>query len=300
MHNSSTFHIKNHWKIFILWLSMSFIFSGCTKDSLILIVPEKAKDITAPSLSYEDKMDVSYGSSPFQKYDISLPNIRNTENPIIVLLHGGAWRFSDKNSLSFLVTDLKNRRVNCAIVNANYRLSSVGSGVTFREQVADIGTLLHKIQSDAKSLGIGNKFYLVGLSSGGHLALLYTSSADDDHLVSGIAGIVPPLNLTSPEIRAGIIGADIQQVIGKPYSQAPEEYLNASPIYYANLGKIPTILFYGGKDNIVPPDQSMTAKLTVTRKLACNEHYFYPDQTHDWSAWSETLDRIISFAEKNL
>lgn len=283
-----------------MWVCLSLVLTSCSKDSLSLIVPENTKNITVPSLSYEDKLDVSYGSNQYQKYDISLPNIRNTENPVIVLLHGGAWRFSDKNSLSFLVTDLKNRRVNCAIVNANYRLASVGSGVTFREQVADIGTLLHKIQSDAKSLGIGNKFYLVGLSSGGHLSLLYTSSADDDHLVSGIAGIVPPLNLTSPEIRAGIIGADVQQVIGKPYSQAPEEYFNASPIYHANLGKIPTILFYGGKDNIITTEQSMTAKLTITKKLACNEHYFYPAQTHDWSAWSETLDRIISFAEKNL
>ena len=299
MHNSSTFSIKKYWSLFVFGI-VSSLFSGCSDDSLTLTIPERTTDITVPSLSYEDRMNVSYGSNSYQKYDISLPNIHNTQNPVIVLLHGGAWRFSDKNSLSFLVTDLKNRRVNCAIVNANYRLSSVGSGVTFREQVADIGTLLHKIQSDAKSLGIGNKFYLVGLSSGGHLALLYTSSADDDHLVSGIAGIVPPLNLTSPEIRAGIIGADIQQVIGKPYSQAPEEYLKASPIYHANLGKIPTILFYGGKDNIISPEQSMTAKLTVTRKLACNEHYFYPDKTHDWSAWSETLDRIISFAEKNL
>jgi acetyl esterase/lipase len=298
MDKSPLFFTDKRWLFFVLVVST--FFSSCSKDSLALIVPENSKDITLPSLSYEDRMNVPYGSNPYQKYDISLPNIHNTQNPVIVLLHGGAWRFSDKNSLSFLVTDLKNRRVNCAIVNANYRLASVGSGVTFREQVSDISTLLHKIQSDAKSLGIGNKFYLVGLSSGGHLALLYTSSADDDHLVSGIAGIVPPLNLTSPEIRAGIIGVDIQQVIGKPYSQAPEEYQKASPIYQANLGKIPTILFYGGKDNIVTPDQSMTAKLTVTRKLACSEHYLYPNQTHDWSAWSETLDHIISFAEKNL
>ncbi|PWK16838.1 acetyl esterase/lipase [Arcicella aurantiaca] len=300
MQKSSIFSIRKSGVISILGIFISFFFSGCSKDPLTLIIPEKTTDITTSNLSYEDKTNLSYGTSPYQKYDISLPSTCNSQSPVIVLLHGGAWRYSDKNTLNFLVTDLKNRRVNCAIVNANYRLASVGSGVTFREQVADIGTLLHKLQNDAKSLGIGNEFYLVGLSSGGHLALLYTSSADDDHLVSGIAGIVPPLNLTSPEIRTGIIGADIQQVIGKPYSQAPEEYQNASPIYHANLGKIPTILFYGGKDNIITTEQSMTAKLTVTKKLACNEHYFYPDQTHDWSAWTETIDHIISFAEKNL
>ncbi|MEA5461916.1 alpha/beta hydrolase, partial [Arcicella sp. LKC2W] len=205
MHNSSTFSIKKFWLLFVFGIVGS-LFSSCSKDSLTLTIPEKTTDITVPSLSYEDRINVAYGSNPYQKYDIYLPNIHNTQNPVIVLLHGGAWRFSDKNSLNFLVSDLKNRRVNCAIVNTNYRLASVGSSITFREQVADIGTLLHKIQSDAKSLGIGNKFYVVGLSSGGHLALLYTSSADNDHLVSGIAGIVPPLNLSSPQIRAGIIG----------------------------------------------------------------------------------------------
>ena len=274
--------------------------SGCNKSPLELIVPEKEIDITATKLSYQDKRELSYGTNPFQKYDLFLPNLRNTRNPIIVLLHGGAWRVSDKNSLNFVVDILKNKRVNCAIVNANYRLASTSFGVSYQQQVEDIGKLLHKIAADSKDLGIGPQFYLVGMSSGGHLALLYTATADEDHLVSGIGGIAAPVDLTGQKIREGIIGYDIQQLIGKAYSQAPEEYRNASPIYHVNRRKIPTILFYGGKDNIVTSDQSTMAKFTISTRLACNEHYLYPDQSHEWSAWSESLDKMISFAEHNL
>lgn len=284
--------------IFIFLISC--LISGCTKSPLELIVPNKEIDIIAPKLSYQDKRELSYGTNPYQKYDLFLPNLRNTRNPVIVLLHGGAWRVSDKNSLNFVVDILKNKQVNCAIVNANYRLASPNFGVGYHQQVEDIGKLLHKIGADSKDLGIGTKFYLVGISSGGHLALLYTATADEDHEVAGIGGIATPIDLTNQKIREGIIGYDIQQLIGKTYVQAPEEYKNASPIYHGTHRKIPTILFYGGKDNIVTSDQSNLAKLAISTKLACNEYYFYPDQSHEWSAWSESLDKMISFAERNL
>ncbi len=279
---------------------LSCMISGCNKSALELIVPEKEIDIVATKVTYEDKRELSYGTNPYQKYDLFLPNLRNTRNPVIVLLHGGAWRVSDKNSLNFVVDILKNKRVNCAIVNANYRLASPAFGVTYRQQVEDIGKLLRKIAADSKGLGISSDFYLVGMSSGGHLALLYAATYDENHLVAGIGGIAAPIDLTNQKIREGIIGYDIQQLIGKTYQQAPDDYKDASPIYQGNRRKIPTILFYGGKDKIVTSDQATMAKLAISTKLPCNEHYFYSDQSHEWSIWSETMDKMISFAERNL
>jgi acetyl esterase/lipase len=286
-------------KYLVIALLSCFI-SGCNKSSLELIIPEKEIDITVPKLTYQDKRELSYGTNPYQKYDLFLPNLRNTRNPVIVLLHGGAWRVSDKSSLNFVVDILKNKRVNCAIINANYRLASPVFSVTYRQQVEDIGKLLRKITADSKDLGISSDFYLIGMSSGGHLALLYTATADQDHLVAGIGGIAAPIDLTNQKIREGIIGYDIQQLIGKTYVQAPDDYKDASPIYQGNSRKVPTILFYGDKDNIVTSDQSTMAKLAISSRLACNEHYFYADQSHEWSAWSESLDKMISFAERNL
>lgn len=288
-----------HKKHFI-GLIFLIAFSSCQESPLELIIPEKEIELTSPRLSFEDKRELSYGSNPYQKYDLFLPNLRNTRNPVIVLLHGGAWRLSDKSSLNFVVDILKNKRVNCAVVNANYRLASSAFKIGYREQVEDIGKLLRKIASDSKNLGIGTDFYLVGISSGGHLGLLYTATADNDHLVSGVAAIVAPIDLTRQKIREGIIGYDIQQLIGKTYLEAPKEYENASPIYQGTRRKVPTILFYGGKDNIITSDQSVMAKLALSSKLGRNEFYLYPDQTHEWSAWAEALDKMISFAERNL
>jgi acetyl esterase/lipase len=257
--------------------------------------------MTVTSLTYEEKRDNAYGTNPYQQYDMYLPNTRNARNPIIVLLHGGAWRLGDKYTLNFLVNELKGKRVNCAIVNANYRLAVQGSGITYQQQLEDVDKLLKKIASQSTELGISQKFYLIGMSSGGHLAIQYAQTADQNRMVAGVGGVVPPVDLTTQKIREGIIGNDIKAMMGgKNYAEAPEEYRKASPVYQYNNPTIPTIVFYGGKDAIVTPEQSEAAKKVVKSTFSNNEHYFYPDQTHDWSAWSETLDLMIKFAEKRI
>jgi acetyl esterase/lipase len=263
--------------------------SGCGNEDLNLIVPKSSgAEITANSLSYQDKRDNSYGNSPSQQFDLYLPNLRNTRNPIIVLLHGGAWRLGDKSSLNFLVNELKSKRVNCAIINANYRLS--GSGITYQQQLEDIDKLLKKVASQSKELGISSKFLLVGMSAGG----------DSDKLVAGVCGIAPPVDLTTKKIREGIIGNDIRQMIGKTYAEAPEAYQKASPLFQNKRLAVPTLVFYGGKDAIVTPDQSDSYKRTIMGSFSKDEFIFYPEQTHEWSAWPATMDVMIKFAECRL
>jgi acetyl esterase/lipase len=283
--------------IFALLVVFSIV-SGCNQD-LNLIVPKEGVEMTANALSYQEKRDNYYGNSYSQQYDLYLPNLRNTRNPVIVLLHGGAWRLGDKSSLNFLVNELKAKRVNCAIVNANYRLAN-GSSISYQQQIEDIDKLLKKVASQSKELGISSKFLLVGMSAGGHLSMLYSQTADTGNLVAGVCGIAPPVDLTTKKIREGIIGNDIKQMIGKSFNEAPEEYRKASPLYQAQKLSVPTLLFYGGKDAIVTPDQSIAYKSKIRTMFTNNEYVFYPDQTHDWSVWSETLDIMIRFAESKL
>ena len=60
------------------------------------------------------------------------------------------------------------------------------------------------------------------------------------------------------------------------------------------------IVFFGGKDETVPLDQSEICKKMFLLSQMKNEYIFYPDQTHNWNAWDETINKIITFAEKNL
>ncbi|MDZ7897128.1 MAG: alpha/beta hydrolase [Arcicella sp.] len=232
--------------------------------------------------------------------DLYLPVTRNTRNPVIVILHPGAWRIGDKSAVNFFVKGFLDKRVNCAIVNANYRLTSF-LGVTYKEQLEDINAVLKKVKSDSYELGISSdNFYLVGISAGGHLALLYANSSSGDRLAKGVGAVVAPVDLTSPAMRNGSIGKDVQKLIGRSFTESPNEYYDNSPVFKFNFASPPSIVFFGGKDEVVPLDQSNTCRQMFSSSRARNEFHFYPNQSHDWNIWEETIDKIILFAQKNL
>lgn len=286
---------------YFLFFAILLFMSSCQGD-LDLIVPSSAPGIGSPSdvpLIYEEKIDVSYGRNVLQNYDLYLPSTRNTRNPVIVLLHPGAWRIGDKAAINSIVRRLIDKRLNCAIVNTNYRLTS-SVGITYKEQIQDINALLNKLKNESKTLNISTNFMLVGVSAGGHLAMLYANSPLGDKLAKGVAGIVPPVNLTSPTMYNGILKDDIQKLIGKPFSTTSEEYFNASPIFQFTQGGPPMIVFFGGKDLTVPVEQAeICNKMFIVSRMN-NEYNFYPSQTHDWNLWDDTLNKIITFASKNL
>ncbi len=284
---------------YISFLAFILLLSSC-RSNLELLVPESAPGITNDvQLTYSENLDLSYGKNILQNYDLYLPSTRNTRNPVIVLLHPGAWRIGDKAAINSVVKRFIDKRVNCAIVNANYRLTS-SVGITYVEQIDDINTLLNNLKRQADSLKISSNFLLVGISSGGHLAMLYANSTLGDRLAKGVAGIVPPVNLTSPSIYNGMIKNDVQKLIGKPFSSTKEDYFRASPIFQFNYGSPPMIVFFGGKDETVPLDQSEICKKMFILSRMKYEYILDPNQTHDWNAWDQTVNKIITFAEKNL
>ena len=285
------------------FLILIFLLSSCKSD-LDLIVPNYAPGpagaLSGKELIYEEKFDISYGKDVLQKYDLYIPSTRNNRNPVIVLLHPGAWRIGDKSAINSIVKGFVSKRVNCAIVNANYRLTSF-LGVTYKQQLDDINTLLKKIKADSYDLGISSdNFYLIGISSGGHLALLYANSSSGERLAKGVGAIVPPINLASPSMRNGQIGPDIQKFIGKSFTESPDEYYDNSPAFKFNFASPPTIVFFGGKDETVPLEQSDFCRQTLSSSRVKCEYNFYPNQPHEWNIWDETIDKLVNFAQKNL
>ena len=287
----------------LYFLIFIFLLSSCKSD-LDLIVPNAdfgtSGSLADNALTFDEKFDITYGKDVLQKYDLYLPSTRNTRNPVIVLLHPGAWRIGDKSAINSIVKGFVSKRVNCAIVNANYRLTSF-LGVTYKQQLEDINTLLKKIKADSYNLGIASdNFYLIGISSGGHLAMLYANSSSGDRLAKGVGAIVPPVNLASPAMRNGLIGLDVQKFIGKTFAESPNEYYENSPVFKFNFASPPTIVFFGGKDETVPAEQSDFCRQTLLASKVKSEYNFYPNQPHNWNIWDETIDKLVNFAQKNL
>ena len=288
-------------KIYCIICSM-FLFVSCNSIDVVPFFNKNYSIIGEESsnIEYEEKINVQYGDNVLQKYDIYLPKNQSTKTPAIVLLHGGGWSEGDKGFINPMVAYLKKKKVNCAIVNANYRLT-FQQGITYKEQLEDVDLILKKLQKESKSLNISPKFFLTGISAGGHLAMLYAYAYDNNHLVEAVGGIVSPTDLTSEKIRRGKLNNDIVKLIGKPFDEnSIDEYRKASPCFQLKKSSPPTILFYGGRDNVVPVSQGDSIYAKLQEKKVKHEYYVYPEQSHDWLILSETLDKMIVFAEKYL
>lgn len=285
-----------------LTISLFLLLSSC--DS-IDVVPLFNKNYSiqgeeSVDIEYEVKKNEKYGENELQNYDIYLPKNQPNKVPVIVLLHGGGWSEGDKGFINPIVETLRQKHTKCAIVNANYRLT-FQKGITYQQQVEDIGLLLKKLQNNAKSLNITPKFFLLGISSGGHLAMLYSYTADDKNLVEVVGGISSPADLTSEKIRQGRMNEDIIKLVGKPFSEENiDDYRSASPLFQIQKTSPATILFYGGSDATVPPEQGEKMKQKLEELGSKHAYYFYPEQYHEWGKLPETLDLMLEFADNYL
>lgn len=118
--------------------------------------------------------DLAYGNDPLQRLDVYLP-AQTQAAPILVMVHGGAWRFGDKAA----VVQHKVERwlpQGFIFISLNYRLLPQADPL---QQATDVARGLAAVQRRAASWG-GDpaKVILLGHSAGAHLVTLLAASPE--------------------------------------------------------------------------------------------------------------------------
>lgn len=120
--------------------------------------------------------DVPYGADSLQRMDLYLPQ-QTTRAPVILMVHGGAWRLGDKGA-SAVVENKAARWVpkGFIFISTNYRMLPKTAPL---EQAQDIASAVAMAQARATSWG-GDpaKFILMGHSAGAHLVALLSANPD--------------------------------------------------------------------------------------------------------------------------
>lgn len=122
----------------------------------------------------------NYGGegNPSQTYDY-YPGSTPT-SPLLIYVHGGAWRFGDKSSFHRSDNDVHKVReyfqaAGFATASINYRLSHEA---LFPAQIHDVKAAIRYLKQHAQVLGFDPaKIALAGGSAGGHLVQLAAASA---------------------------------------------------------------------------------------------------------------------------
>lgn len=122
--------------------------------------------------------DVAYGSDPMQRMDVYRP-ARTTGKaaPVLLLVHGGAWRYGDKAAAS-VVENKVSYWVNqgWVVVSINHRLLPQAGPLM---QLQDLILALTTAQSQAENWGgHADQFVLMGHSAGAHLVALLSAAPE--------------------------------------------------------------------------------------------------------------------------
>jgi len=230
---------------------------------LLLTLQDKA----APEI--EIVRDVVYGQGGTRTIRMHLvrPKAPSQPMPVVVYIHGGAWRQGSKEGGVSLLRSLARKGYLGATIE--YRFSQEA---TFPAQIEDCKCAIRHLRANAKTYGLDpDRIGVWGSSAGGFLAaLLGTSggvkefegtggSPEQSSRVQAVVDWYGPtdfLTMGRNEIDHDAADSPESRLVGGPIQENREKTAKASPIAYVTADDPPFLIMHGDKDNLVPLAQS--------------------------------------------
>jgi len=204
-----------------------------------------------------------------QKLDLYVP-AEGSDFPLVIWVHGGAWRMGSKENCPALPLLEKG----FAVASINYRLSQ---HAIFPAQINDCKAAVRWLRKNAKQNRLdSNNFGVWGSSAGGHLvALLGTSGdvaeleLDDANLkvssrVQAVCDYFGPTDFLLMNKQSGDAGkidhdaanSPESSLIGGAIQNNKDKVARANPITYVSKDDPPILIVHGDKDQLVSVQQS--------------------------------------------
>lgn len=224
--------------------------------------------LTSSAARADTQTDIEYAKAGDTSLKLDLHRPDATNPPLIVYVHGGAWRAGSKSDVP--IAGLMERGF--AIASVDYRLSTQAR---FPAQVQDIKAAIRFLRAKAAHYRIDTtEVAIIGSSAGGHLAALVgvTNGHKElegkigDHLdqssdVQCIVSFYGASDLRailgqSTEFGLTVRIPALKLLLGDVPEQKPELANLASPMAHLDKNDPPLLLIHGDADPQMPPEQS--------------------------------------------
>ncbi len=188
-------------------------------------------------------------------------------NPCVILIHGGGWQAGDNTGY-----ELTAKKLNLAgyhVFAIHYRLTSMLDPSTWwNAQLQDCQLAVRWLRAHAYDFRIDpNRIGVMGGSAGGHLALMLGTRGTVDGDMSNqlqeyasnvqvVVDVCGPTNMTTPDMQALITNNNLALFGGKLFSESPELYASASPVFFVTPYTCPICIVHGTEDTVVPYAQA--------------------------------------------
>ncbi|MBM7051010.1 alpha/beta hydrolase [Rothia sp. ZJ1223] len=282
---------------------------------------------------YTDHRDTSRSYDFYPPLSVSV----SSPAPLLIYIHGGAWRFGDKEVARFSPSGVHKLRIEFtqagfAVASINYRLSHEAK---FPAQLHDVKAAVRFFRTNAEHFNIDPAhIFAAGGSAGGHLTMLLAGTANhlDKYLEGEKAEDAPSSAITAGLSIYGVSDLrtifDDRVALGMPYDHpeddgaewrllgstypaptgtaAEKAWASAHPLDYAQTattGYAPLYLIHGTGDTCVPWNQSSKIHSVLQRRGIDTELVLVDGAEHGDSAIyadAHRLERAVAWAQKHI
>lgn len=225
--------------------------------------------------------NLKYGEHKKQVMDVFLPQNYAPDSPLVMIVHGGAWKLGRKEHMKMIQKRLFTE--NIPTVNINYRLVRKKKGITYKQQLEDISSAVKETKNHSEEWKFNpENLILLGESAGGHLALLYGYQNPDE--VRKLISMSGPTDFYSENFTSTFnskyTAPTISDVVGSKFDREniSEEFKKASPV--ANVSNVPTLIFQGDLDHLVNKNQGLKLALKLKEENIPHKLVFMKNTGH--------------------
>jgi acetyl esterase/lipase len=269
--------------------------------------------------------NISYAAiSSAQKLDIYLPDQGTGPFPVILAIHGGAFKYGDKASMHMMYM-LHALKRGYAVVSINYRMSGEAKAP---QLIQDVKAAIRWIRANQRQYTLnGDKIAAWGPSAGGHLASLAGTSGGVKELedlslgnptlssrVQAVVDWYGPINFLTMDDQYSILqvkgmahstpDSPESQVIGKQITHGESEVKAFNPETYITKDDPPFFIQHGSKDPLIPYLQSIVFADALYKVLGKEKVNFelLEGEGHGGPQFNDpkNLEKVFVFLDKYL
>lgn len=261
-------------------LKLAYFFG--TLDLIDAMPPIPDEIVENKDLVYKEIEDRSL------KLDIYHLRTIKKAKPVLVFIHGGAWKKGNKKDYRRYLVDYAMKGY--ITVTVQYSLANEAK---FPAALNDVKCAIQWIKENSDKYFIDpDKIAVIGGSAGGHLAMMLGYSQGSPKFenecldnkyntsVQAIVNIYGPTDLTT---EYAISQSSVEYFLGKKYLEDKDIYRDASPISYLSPDDPPTLIFHGTLDELVPISQADSLKSKLDK-------VGIPAEYHRLEGWPHTMD----------
>ena len=224
-----------------------------------------------------------------QKLDLFMPPNATADRPLLVWIHGGAWKEGSKENCPAVAMVAQG----WVVASLNYRFSQ---HAIFPAQIQDCKAALRFLRAHAAEYHIAkDRVAAWGASAGGHLVAMLGvtgktkefdvgENLDQPSAVSCVVDWFGPTDFLhwgdGSVIKSNNKDDVIAKLFGGPVSEKKELAAKGSPITFVSKDSSPMLLMHGDRDPLVPLQQSQDFQAALEKAGASVTLKVYPGQGH--------------------